>query len=684
MKLKDLVLISTSALVMGAFAPSAVQINHAFGSPNVVYAQELTEAELETVAEIKNNLAGLQPVNLEQLLNVSDLDLLNYYETALVEAPDNQWKFIYDQVATDYPGLNLLTGEEYDAYLRAAEAISAHSESYNYTFSDLNTALPRDILAWYQAAMSENEDDVAATVAQILPQITAARDAYIVRRTEREQQEAIESEETSPESEESEETTEVSEDESESESEALTELDRLKASLVEYTYITAEGLSLIDDAVLEGYLPQAQESNFDEASALAIRDMLVSDYPELFTAEQIEGVAATIRQGLINETPILPEQAELIPNDALLRYAQQMNTTPAGYELVYDLAVTEFPEVFAAEAERFRNLLVEEQNMNAEDLAAVNDLDILWEEYRAYMQSGQVENMEELAAVLAAKYNVSIDEPASSEEPENALDAFKEAIVSETTITQGQLAAIGDETIESLVTTLGFDIEDLTAANVTSFEYALITYYPDQFTDEQINVVANQMRETAVSASPMTMDIANQIPSGDFLAWYRDAAATGGNDITYSFQRAVVDYRSLFTDLVVQAKSELMENTSLTQTVLDQMEFGDLLFATYAPEGQSVDYAAAEQRLRETYPSLFTDETATETEESESLETSESTESVSVTVSKSSAIESKPTTGEELPNTGESNPFWLISISLVLLAGAGYLIYRGSKQNKNS
>lgn len=687
MKLKDLLFISTSALVMGAFAPSAVTLHHAFGTPNIVHAQELTEAELESAAQIKDQLAGLEPVNLEQLLTVSDQDLLTFFETAQTQDPSNQWQLVYDQVAANYPALNLLTGEDYEAYLRAAEAISANSAEYNYTFSDLNTALPRDILSWYQAAMTENEEDVIATVEQILPQITAARDAYIVRRTAREDEAAQESE-TSEESE-VEETSEVPEveipEESSEESEALTDLDKLKESLVNHTYITAEGLESMDDAVLESYLGLAVESNFDEASALIVRDSLVSEFPELFTEEQVQEVLNTIRQGTINDTPMLPEQAELIPADALHRYAQEMNTTTSGYELIYNKAIEEYPEVFEAEAQRFRDLVAEESNLNVEDLAALNDEDILWEEYGVFLQNDNAEDMETLAKIFVEKYGVQVNEDESDESEDSDLVGFKEALISQTSITAEQLDAIGEEALTSLASENGFELADTSVSNLTSFEYVLITYYQDNFTDDQITMVANRMRETAVSASPMTMDIANQIPSGEFLAWTRDAAETGGNDITYPFQRAVAEYSSLFNDLVVQAKNDLMEQTNLTQEVLDQMEYEDLLFATYAAEGEPVDYAAAEVRLRETYPALFepaSSETETESDvESESESTSEST---SVSVSKSTDVESQETTGDELPNTGESNPFWLISLSLILLAGAGFLIYRGGKKNKNN
>src|SRR5699024_9902268 len=93
------------------------------------------------------------------------------------------WLEMYNQLAIDYPQLNLLTGEDLQAYNEAAEVISTYSE---YSYSDLNTALPSDILGWYANALLENNDDEQAAVESIVPQITQARDAYIERRTERE------------------------------------------------------------------------------------------------------------------------------------------------------------------------------------------------------------------------------------------------------------------------------------------------------------------------------------------------------------------------------------------------------------------------------------------------------------------------------------------------------------------
>ena len=710
MNMKKILFVSASALALGAVSVNVNTLGDAFGmtQASIVYAQELTPEEATLVKQIKDMVAGLEPINLEQLLNVADTDLLTYFSKASTESTDSAvvYKSVYDAIASEYSSLGLLTGENYEAYRRAAEAIVAGSE---YSFSDLNTALPSDILAWYQSEFAASEQDVDATVAAILPQIKEAREAYIERRDAREaaeaEQDSQESEDTSSEVvEDSSESVseEVSEDQSEMSSdeevpveesseetetpeETVSDLDAMKASLVEHTFITEAGLEYFDEAVLNTYLPIAVEANFSAESAVAIQDRLVSERPDLFIPEQIQEVADKARSAAIAETPMLPAQAELIPNEALLAYEKVINTSENGVEYLFNRSIEDYPEVFADEAERFRTELNEAYNLNVEELALVPDSSLIWEEYYTYLQAGGVEDLQELAAVMEAKYKVTVDETEESSETETesesesesevtALETFKGAVVSQTDVTNDQLAAIGDETLQATIDRFHLDIADTTEGNVGGFRRILIMFHPDTFTSEQVNSVANLLRESAVGVTPMTMDIANQIPSGDFLAWNREAIDTGGNDMTYTFQKAVEVYPDLFRDLVIEAKKALVGNTALTQAQVDQMKFIDLLFANYFDEGE-VDYQVAAQRLREQYPAVFESETSSET----SSETESESESTSVSVSKSTDVESA--NKATLPNTGETNAWWIGGVAVILIGVAGYLIYRGRKSN---
>ena len=197
MKLKKLLLVSTCALTLGTI--STVGSSFASLNATTVYAQDqqtdstLSQEEQDTLVVVKDNLAGVQPINLEQLLEVDDRYLLDLYETVQADpnATEDVWQRIYQQIAADYPQLALLTGEDYDTYNEVANIIVANSQ---YSYSDLNTAFPADVLSWYNSYMLENDADEQTTVEAILPNITSAREAYIQRREQRESQESQESE----------------------------------------------------------------------------------------------------------------------------------------------------------------------------------------------------------------------------------------------------------------------------------------------------------------------------------------------------------------------------------------------------------------------------------------------------------------------------------------------------------
>lgn len=148
-------------------------------SPEITFKRDETAELLWT---IKNNLAGMQPVSLEQLRNVDDELLLNLWQEAQDSGFDDAttWRHLYTSIDQEHDELDLLAAEDYDRYYELAESISANSD---YSFSDLNTALPKNVLAWYEATAEElDTEDPAEITAAILPQITEARDEYLVRR----------------------------------------------------------------------------------------------------------------------------------------------------------------------------------------------------------------------------------------------------------------------------------------------------------------------------------------------------------------------------------------------------------------------------------------------------------------------------------------------------------------------
>lgn len=133
---------------------------------------------------VKDQLAGNEPINLEQLLEVDDQHLLAYWYKSTTESDDldEQLLTIYQEISIDYPDLKLLEDKEYEQYQSIAKEIE---DSSGYSFSDLNTALPRDIYRWYTDL--DKNDSEKERMNQLLPKIKDARKQYFERKKQSEQ-----------------------------------------------------------------------------------------------------------------------------------------------------------------------------------------------------------------------------------------------------------------------------------------------------------------------------------------------------------------------------------------------------------------------------------------------------------------------------------------------------------------
>lgn len=127
---------------------------------------------------IKDKLAGNEPINLEQLLQVDDQYLLAYWYKAAAETDnlEKQLATVYQEISIDFPDLQLLTDKEYEKYQSIAKEIEDNSD---YSFSDLNTALPQDIYHWY----IDLDKDISQKerIKQLLPKIKKSREQYFKR-----------------------------------------------------------------------------------------------------------------------------------------------------------------------------------------------------------------------------------------------------------------------------------------------------------------------------------------------------------------------------------------------------------------------------------------------------------------------------------------------------------------------
>lgn len=681
MRLKKLLLVSTCALAIGA--GTTLGNNALLPTSQTVHAQEetTTEVDQELLVQIKNNLAGVQPVNLEQLLEVEDQYLVDLYTTKNTEAESNPeldvWLEMYNQLAIDYPQLNLLTGEDLQAYNEAAEAISTYSE---YSYSDLNTALPSDILGWYTNALLENNDDEQAAVESIVPQITQARDAYIERRTERENGEDNGNGETpAPE-------------------------DEFEAAILEYTDITEEQFSQFTEEELAPIKTTAENGDYAQETMDIVRDQIIELNPEIFTDEQVGSVATKIREAFIESTPATQEQLDQLDDIYLVSMVGEGNQAGTDIGGAYNTAVYDNPEVFGPEASRFRDALVSDYNLNEEELLEVPDAELLWQEFSIF-EENNAEDMEALALAMQENYDITVDdaetssdERSSSEEssdeessdeessdeeessdssesePASDLDIYREVLVGQTDLTMEQLNQFSDEHITSLMDRLGLSTESTSPEELTALRDEIVIAGYENFSDDQLSSTIAPVRVAVVNQTPATDAILNEFSDRTFAEWYNEAKNVDAELPSYIFQQLVTMYPDMFDALVVEAKNNIIQNTTITQDQVDQMQFEDILWAVQPNESGDVNYVDVTNYLTERYPDVVNGG-GSQTPSSDGNE-----ESSSVDVSISSSVEENE---ENLPNTGENSSIWLIIVAALALIGGGIYLFISGRRHKN-
>ncbi|MGO4937704.1 LPXTG cell wall anchor domain-containing protein [Fundicoccus sp. Sow4_H7] len=648
MKLKKTFFRSACALALIGAGVSPVLSN--FVSPQistVVQAQQddtLSAEEQNRVAVIKDNVAGFEPVNLEQLLEVSDRDLLDYDNIAQSQSTDvyDVWGSIYNQIAENYPHLNLLRGEDYEAYERAAEAISERSE---YTYSDLNMALPRLTLERYRSAMANNEDNVDNAVAEILPAIEQTIDEYIVRREERQKDEDDNSDEEAAQN--------------------------LRQELIGGTPMLQNQLNQFDDATL---VALADELNQTGGDISTLYNRLVEDYPEVFASEsqrmrdalvnefnlnetELDAVldaelfweeltifndgnvenferlaqvmeekynvsrtddeseseddsqaTENLRNELIGGTPMLQNQLDQFDDETLLALADELNQAGGDISSLYNRLVEDYPEVFASESQRMRDALVNEFNLNEAELDEVSDAELFWEEL-AIFNDGNVEDFERLAQVMEEKYNVSSTDE-SEEDDTQAAENLRNELIGGTPMLQAQL---------------------------------------DQFDDETLLALADELNQA-------------------------------GGDISSLYNHLVANYPDVFASESQRMRNALVNDYGLDEAALSNVSDEELFWAEFAVfnENNKVeDFGALANRLAEEFNIPRESQSESESESQSESESEEASRSVSIETSVESNESSKTESGDLLPETGETSSTWLIVLSVILLVAAGFLIYRG-------
>ncbi|MCR8968437.1 hypothetical protein [Facklamia sp. 7083-14-GEN3] len=140
------------------------------------------EVNANIVNYVKDQLSTLEPVNLEQLLEVDENYLMAAYYQAQEDFDEKEDPIhaIYLALSQDYAELELLTEEDYEDYLVLAEDL----EDTTYTFAELNKALPRTILENYRQLKEDEEKNETLVKDQLKKMIDEAIKAYEERKAE--------------------------------------------------------------------------------------------------------------------------------------------------------------------------------------------------------------------------------------------------------------------------------------------------------------------------------------------------------------------------------------------------------------------------------------------------------------------------------------------------------------------
>lgn len=132
------------------------------------------QMDREFIDQVKASLLKEQPINEEQLNKVmyNSINAYNTIADGLDISKDEYNQYIYEWIAKEYPNLKLLTGDNYDAYLKASEQLS------DFSLADLNKANPANVLKLFNDASKKNNGDQAKIIAAIKPKIQAAIKEY--------------------------------------------------------------------------------------------------------------------------------------------------------------------------------------------------------------------------------------------------------------------------------------------------------------------------------------------------------------------------------------------------------------------------------------------------------------------------------------------------------------------------
>ena len=257
-------------------------------------------------------------------------------------------------------------------------------------------------------------------------------------------------------------------------------------------------------------------------------------------------------------------------------------------------------------------------------------------------------------------------------------EQFRQKLLERTDISAEQLSSITSQELSKISEITGLPLTATDDNYLKVFRRALVTYYPERFTTQQIFDVANTLREFAITHTPMTQAIASQIPDEDFLQWSREANLQG-NDVTYPFKQAYKNYPHLFDQLLESTINNLTTKTALTLEQLKHIDSLLMMLLNWEAAANISTYEAVEKILLANYQSNQTDSTTVQSDTTtetthEMSTTSEPTTTQALQVSKTKQVQKGL-----LPQTGEQDSLWITIVALIL-AGGGFILIKNKRK----
>lgn len=212
-----------------------------------------------------------------------------------------------------------------------------------------------------------------------------------------------------------------------------------------------------------------------------------------------------LREFVLNGSPMTQAHWDQIPDEALLRYAQNAGPTMVS-DQIFNAAFADYPSVFASDVERVKNVLINTYGVTEADILAVGERYLLWDEWFKHgdlsVVASQIKTSEDTSSegVEETPEESTQDELPRQHTREEAEElangewgaTFHSHIMSR--ITEAQLARLPENAIFEAAVAYKMEFPIGVNPNV-SFDY-LKAMYPEAFVEDPEETESQENGET--------------------------------------------------------------------------------------------------------------------------------------------------------------------------------------------